>query len=157
MTLEDFAIKYFPGMYDPRIPDYAQCSGWKTLKQIQQDGIVTDERLRSFHPNVRDYIKQNVQKIKQTMVKNYLGQKRLIRQSGLDGQIIAAVYEAKHQTGLSQATPSDPDDSIITFVLSGRPRPGIQRVVQIPASLIEELTERIEVFTGFETEAGEPV
>lgn len=157
MTLEDFAIKYFPGMYDPRIPDYAQCTGWKTLKQIQRDGIVTYERLRAFHPNIRDFVKQNAQKIKQTMVKNYLGQKRLIQQAGFDGQIIAAVYEARHQTGLSQETPSDPHDSIITFVLAGRPRPGIQRFVQIPAALIDEHTQQIEVFTGFETEAGEPV
>lgn len=47
-------------------------------------------------------------------------------------------YVAEHQTGLSDATPSAPMDSIVTLVVQGRPRYPQPITITITAKMIEE-------------------
>lgn len=79
---------------------------------------------------------------------DYRGQTRLILQVGVDGIPTHPKYEALHQTGFSTAVPLAPEDSMVFFVLLGRPKPGHNRFVTIPAKLVEELTI-LEAFDGF--------
>lgn len=88
LTFKEFCVRYCDGLYDPHIPEDAQCAGYKTLRRMVGDGIcpasmdemrrwetypTTQELcstpdiryLRFLHPILRPYIVKNWEKIKQ--------------------------------------------------------------------------------------------
>lgn len=63
MTLKEFAQIYLDRLYESRLPEESQCSGWFHLKKLVEDKIkveeLSDELLAPFHPILREWIRDN--------------------------------------------------------------------------------------------------
>ncbi len=60
-TLNYIAEKYLDGLYDSRLPEGCQCTGWKHLKQLVESGkeVLDESDLTPFHEVLRPAIKNN--------------------------------------------------------------------------------------------------
>lgn len=63
MNLKTFASIYLDGLFEPRLPEESQCSGWFHLKYLVESKVkveeLTDDMLIPFHPNLRTYLRKN--------------------------------------------------------------------------------------------------
>ena len=72
--LEEMRLKYIAEecleLFDHRLPEEKQCSGWFRLKRLVIEGKeqLTDDDLKLFHPILRDAIKNNWSNIRQCTV-----------------------------------------------------------------------------------------
>lgn len=56
-TLKQFATVCCDRLYEPRISNKNQCSGWYHLEMlVEQNMDLTEDNLRPFHPILREYL-----------------------------------------------------------------------------------------------------
>lgn len=68
-TLQEYAHHYLGGLYDPRFPKEAQCSGWKILLKMVKYNIKPymnekSTNLHGLHENLRSRFIQDWENIK---------------------------------------------------------------------------------------------
>lgn len=64
MSLQNFAEKYCDRLYDSRIEEAYQSSGWHALKRMVERKTKPDElNMQIFHPNLRVLLIENWSKI----------------------------------------------------------------------------------------------
>lgn len=103
MTLEQFAETSCDRLYNPQLGEDAQCTGWYQLKKMVQEQLPpSDENMVCFHPNLREFLIRNWEKIKKMGYTYQSGKYALIVNDGKSDFYIHGKYEHSIEGELSE-------------------------------------------------------